>query len=348
MRVLWAPFAAQSRVASVRLRCLYPAAWLRARGHDVSVVSSVADVAGADIVIFSKRYDAAAIEAARRLRSRGAPVLLDICDNHFYAAQDRAEFRERRDNLLRMIECASGIVAASEELARVIGNHSPGAQVAAVIGDPIEDLRELRRSAPLRDRLAWLQWSRYRSRAMQLRQAGAVGLVWFGNHGVAYSEQGGMGDLVRLRALLERHAQQQPIYLSVISNSAARFAQLVDGWGVETLYVDWRARYFGAALALNDVALIPVEKNPFTLCKTANRLALALSQGLAVIADSIPAYEPYRDVSVLDDWEEGLQRYLADPARRREDARRGRDRVAADMNMDRIGAAWQATLERYR
>jgi hypothetical protein len=348
MKILWVPFTAQSRVASVRLRCLYPAAWLRSRGHEVSVVSRVADVAAADVAIFSKRYDAPAIEAAQSLRSRGTPVLLDICDNHFYAAPERAEFRERRDNLLRMIERATAIVAASEELRRVIGQSSPGARVAAVIGDPIEELRELRLSAPLRDRLGWLEWLRYRSRAMQLRQGGAVGLVWFGNHGVDYSEQGGMGDLLKLRSLLERHGQSRPIYLSIISNSAQRFAQLVAGWGVPTLYVDWRARYFGDALALNDVALIPVEKNPFTLCKTANRLALALSHGLAVIADSIPAYEPYRDVTVLDDWEQGLARYLGDPARRRADAQRGRDRVMADMNMDRIGAAWEETLERCR
>ena len=332
----------------MRLRCLYPAAWLRARGHEVSIDARAADLAAADVAIFSKRYDPAALEAARRLRGRGTPVLLDICDNHFYAAHEHAGFRERRDNLLRMIERATGIIAASEELRRVIGRSCAAAQVAAVIADPIEDLRELRRSAPLQDRLAWLAWLRYRSRVTRLRRAGAVGLVWFGNQGVDYSEQGGMGDLLTLRPLLERHARSRPIYLSVISNSAERFAQLVDGWGVTTLYTDWRARFFGDALALHDVALIPVEKNPFTLCKTANRLALALSSGLAVIADSIPAYEPYRDVTVLDDWEAGLTRYLSDASRRRQDALRGRERVMQDMNIDRIGAAWEDALERCR
>jgi hypothetical protein len=326
---------------------LYPAAWLRARGHDVSVDTQAADVA-ADVAVFSKRYDPAALEAAQRLRRRGTSVLLDICDNHFYAAHEHAGFRERRDNLLRMIERANGVIAASEELRRVIGRSSEAARVAAVISDPIEDLHELRRAAPLRDCLAWLEWSRYRARVVALRRAGALGLVWFGNQGVDYSEQGGMGDLLKLRPLLERHARARPVYLSVISNSAERFAQLVAGWDLPTLYLDWRARSFGAALALHDIALIPVEKNPFTLCKTANRLALALSSGLAVIADCIPAYEPYRDVAVLDEWEAGLTRYLNDPTRRQQDASRGRERVMQDLNMDRIGAAWEDALERCR
>jgi hypothetical protein len=346
MRILWVPFTAQARVASVRLRCLYPAAWLRAHGHDVTVAARGMQLADADIAVFSKRYDAPALEIAQQLRSRGTPVVLDICDNHFYAAEEHAGFRERRDSLLRMIDRATGIVAASEELRRVIGGQSAGARVAAVIADPIEDLRELRQAAPLRDRLAWFEWSRYRARVMQLRQAGAVGLVWFGNHGVDYSRQGGMADLCKLRSALERHARSRPVYLSVISNSAERFAQLFAGWGVTTLYLGWRARYFGEALSLHDAALIPVEKNPFTLCKTANRLALALAHGLAVIADAIPAYEPYRDVTVLDDWDGGLTGYLNDPARRRQDAQRGRERVKQDMNMDRIGAAWQEALER--
>jgi hypothetical protein len=346
MKILWVPFSAQSRVASVRLRCLYPAAWLRAHGHEVTVTGRGMQLSAADVAIFSKRYDAPALAAAQQLRSRGTRVVLDICDNHFYASQEHAGFRERRDSLLRMIECATGIVAASEELQRVIGANSPKARVAAVISDPIEDLHELRRVAPWRDRLGWLAWSRYRARVLQLRHAGAVGLVWFGNHGVDYSSQGGMGDLRKLRSLLERHARSRPVYLSVISNSAERFAELVGDWGITTLYLDWRARYFGAALSLHEVALIPVEKNPFTLCKTANRLALALAHGLAVIADSIPAYEPYRDVSVLDDWDEGLTRYLSDPARRRQDAQRGRERVMSDMSLDRIGSAWQQALER--
>src|SRR5262245_25129608 len=116
MRILWVPFTAQSRVASVRLRCLYPAAWLRERGHEVTVAGRGMQLADADVAIFSKRYDAPALEAAQQLRGRGTPVVLDICDNHFYAADEQAGFRERRDSLLRMIECATGIIAASEEL----------------------------------------------------------------------------------------------------------------------------------------------------------------------------------------------------------------------------------------
>jgi hypothetical protein len=49
---------------------------------------------------------------------------------------------------------------------------------------------------------------------------------------------------------------------------------------------------------------------------------------------------------VLDDWDEGLTRYLSDPARRRQDAQRGRERVMSDMSLDRIGSAWQQALER--
>lgn len=345
MKILWVPFTKKSRVASVRLRCLYPVEWLRGRGHRVEVNADVG-CADVDVTVFSKRYDSAAQRAARRLKLAGVSVLLDICDNHFYSVSDDSGSRRRCDDLKRMIECCSGVVTASETLNAVVREAIEGERPLTVIPDPVEDLVRLKHTAPVSDRLRWLEWRRFQAEVAALRNSGAVGLVWFGNHGVDYSKAGGLQDLGKLRGLLESRARMHPIYLSVISNNAERFRQIVSGWNLPTHYLSWTARYFGEALRLHDIALIPIERNPFTLCKTANRLALALSQQLAVVADAIPSYEPFRDVVVLDDWPEGLDRYLGDAADRRRTALNGRERVLNHLSIQRIGAAWEEVLEK--
>ena len=342
------PFAASSRAASVRLRCLLPAAWLSAHGCEACVTGD--PLSGRfDVVIFSKRYDAAARETARQLKARDTRVILDLCDNHFYNDSADERLAKRRDDLLAMIDSVDLVTVSTPALAEVVRNQSPSVPGIVVVPDPLEDLDELARRAPLQEYAHWPLWLLWRARVRLLRNRNAVGLVWFGNHGVDYSQQGGMSDLVRIRSVLERLSRHYPLYLSIISNNHDRFAEVTRGWSIPCLYLPWRALYFGKALRAHQIAVIPVENNPFTMCKTANRLALSLAQNLAVVADAIPSYEAFRDVAALDDWASGLERYLKDPAARARDAAAGADRVAREFSPGTVAEAWldavRTTLE---
>lgn len=344
MNIRWVPFSMNQSVASLRLRCVLPAQWLASHGHTVEI-SRRRDIEGADVVVFSKCYDEAARAAAERFRSRGSTVLLDLCDNHFFSDVEGATFHERKMNLISMIRTSDAIVTASEQLASVVRGEVADAPPIYCVPDPLEDLEQLAAAAPLLDWTHWPGWLKWKTSILARRKEGAVGLVWFGNHGVNYSKNGGMADLLRLREIIEAMGKSHLLYLSVVSNSRQRFLEVTRGWSIDTFYLPWASRFFAPALRLNDISIIPIDRNAFTCCKTANRLALSLSQSLAVVADSIPSYEPYARVTRLDCWERGLSEYVLSADRRRRDVELGREQVRRDFSMERIGTAWQQVLQ---
>src|SRR3546814_13316965 len=89
------------------------------------------------------------------------------------------------------------------------------------------------------------------------------------------------------------------------------------GWSVPTQYVEWDLKSSARIIAEHDVAVIPVVSNPYTVCKTNNRLVFALHLGLPVVADPIPSYQAFSEACVLGDWETGLRRYLSDHSLRK-------------------------------
>jgi hypothetical protein len=181
-------------------------------------------------------------------------------------------------------------------------------------------------------------------RLRALRRQGRTRLVWFGNAGAHYAG-GGMLDLLRLREPLEALDRTRPVSLTVISNHRRRYRKHIAPWRISTAYLEWEASTFASALAAHEVALIPVSRNGFTLCKTDNRVVTSLSHGLAVIADAIPSYEPYRQSIVLDDWESGWNRYVGDvAARRAQDVALGMEVVRESTDAARIAARWHEVI----
>jgi hypothetical protein len=71
----------------------------------------------------------------------------------------------------------------------------------------------------------------------------------------------------------------------------------------------------------HDICILPINLNPYTRCKSNNRLALSLLLGVPVVADTIPSYEEFERYCLLDNWHENLRTYLkesrAAPAARR-------------------------------
>jgi hypothetical protein len=337
----WWSSSTSLKVASTRLRGLLIMRALQGQGLAVEWFDRDRS-ARYEAVVLGKRYDDRTFDEAMRLQQRGCRIVADLCDNHFFNPSGLEDWAIRASQLRRLLDHADRVVASTPELADVIAKECPGAPRAAVIGDPPDDLRAVPRSIGGRAR-ATARLAALRARLLAFRVQGRTGLVWFGNHGVPYAD-GGMLDLVKLRPRIEALARTRRVFLTVISNHRRKFEEHVAPWRVPTAYLEWDAASFPKALAAHDVALIPVNRNGFTWCKTDNRVVTALCHGLAVVADAIPSYEAYRGTIGLDDWDAGLERYIEDEALRSADVERGL-RVALDRtDIGRIAAQWREVL----
>ncbi len=111
---------------------------------------------------------------------------------------------------------------------------------------------------------------------------------------------------------LESFAGRHPVTLTVIGDSRSRYRRAAKRWAIPSFYLPWTLGSFAPALGLHRVAVLPVERNDYTVGKTINRPATAIAAGLGVIADGIDSYEELRPFITLDDWQGGLERYADD------------------------------------
>jgi hypothetical protein len=296
----WYANSLSPAIASIRLRCLMPMARLghagvRAEGY------SRARREAYDTVVFSKTYDESAIAEAQWLKARGKRVLLDLCDNHFFGEAEDPSIAERAERLGRMIAAADLVVVSTPALQeQLIERFTLPAQRLQLIPDYLE--QDSRRRVSIPSRLAL-----WRLRRFLKAHPGALRLIWFGNHGAG--TPAGMADLTRVKPMMEAHAGAQPLTLTIMSNSRRTYREVMSGWSLPTTYVGWAVDRVDPVLKLHDVAVLPINPNPFTLAKTVNRPATAVLNGLGVIADAIPSYEELRPYIRLDDWVEGLAHY---------------------------------------
>ena len=296
-------------------------------------------------VIYSKIYDDSSYAEAVNLQGQGIRIIFDLCDNHFYNPRDLKYWKKAGERLRRIMALADELVVSTEALAEVIKRELPMEKPITVIGDAVET--EIKSS-----HMVWKQWLAFRQFASLLRKLragqgqGRIPLVWFGNHGSPYAE-GGMLDLQRIRSLLEGINRHYPISLTVISNSRRKYQRFIKPWRMPTYYLTWYPETFFPALRAHTIAVIPISDNPFTRCKSNNRLALALREGLAVVADSIPSYRAFAGACYLADWETGLQSYLSDPHLRRSHVDLGRSIVNDEWTENRIADKWQSFFETF-
>jgi hypothetical protein len=336
----WKPKSLDPMVASARIRCMNPLSELQRRGFPVELFRP--DHASSyHAVVYSKLYDAASYAEAQRLRSEGIRVVVDLCDNHFYNPGGNAELARAGSELRRMLRVADHLVASTAELAAVMAAEAGGNPPVTVIGDAVEETIPAVKQPSL---LRWVHRARLRrllGRLQRGREMGAeASLVWFGIHGGPHHEHG-MADLQRIQPVVEAMHRQHKLQLTVISNSRRKFASLIAPWSVPTHYLEWSPVTFLDALRAHDVAVIPVTQNPFTICKSNNRVVTALSAGLAVVADSIPSYREFAEISRLDDWNQGLLEYVKDRDLRRRHAAEGRRYVLQRYSLSRTADEWE-------
>lgn len=340
--IAWKPRVYDPKIASVRTRCLNPLRELRDRGYSVELFDPRRSHRYR-AVVYSKLYDDATFREARALQDRGVTIVLDLCDNHFHYPADPPLQQRLTQQLRRMMLLADRWVASTEAMAQVMISEASEPRPLHVIGDAVETENASAR-LDFDKALAYLRLRRMRRWLTRAAAEGRTGLVWFGVHG-GTAAASGMTDLLKIRRLLEDLHREHPIALTVISNSSGKYREAIRPWNVPTHYVEWHPSTFSTALRSHRLAVIPVTCNPFTRCKSNNRLVTALHAGLAVVADSIPSYREFADVCSLDDWELGLRRYLSNPAVRQRDVEAGREIIEQRWTLPRIAEQWRQLFD---
>ncbi|MED5618596.1 hypothetical protein [Ideonella sp. BN130291] len=340
--VRWWPHTTDMRIASYRLRCQRIVEHLRGLDMDVGLFRPE-DTQVPAVLVLSKRYDPASLERALQCRrSGGTRVLLDLCDNHFHFEGADPALGQRAAVLRHAVASVDTVVVASQALAEAVRSESPGQFRVVVVPDAAEppfDTAHPWRAPRAQFRLLCLrQWLRGTGVPRSRR------LVWFGNHGSAGTD-GGMADLQRIQEAMHQAHRQAAVSLTVISNDEAKFRRITAGWEFPRAYLPWHADSFSPALRLHGACVIPVGLNPFTRCKTNNRVATALLHGLNVMATRIPSYDEFAHCTVLDDWAYGLGGYLHDTERRAKDVQAGQSLLAAHYSLDAIASRWRTVVE---
>lgn len=334
----WLPSHHDPRIASARIRCFQPVRALRDQGYPVEVYSARRSEIYR-VVVFSKRLDRRSLRTAEALRRQGVRLVYDLCDNYLgIDAPAGSDLAERCAILLAFLALVDEVVVTCKPLAQAVQAALPTC-TPTEIGDAVED------------DLGARPWAlpRWWGRRWLTRLAAALPrdrrrIVWFGNR--AGAGGGGMADAASRREMLEATDVIEPLSLTVISNDAGEFMRRFAGWRFPVHYLAWRPDTFLDALRLHDLAWIPVTRNPFTFCKSNNRLTQALHCGVAVAADAIPSYQPFADVCLLDPDAARLARYLADTTGRAQDIAAARERIAREWTQAAIAARWRSVLDR--
>lgn len=329
-RIGWKPVCRSPRVASARLRCLRPLALLQRGGFPAELFRNSAGHRYR-VVVLQKLYDVEHLDLARRFKAQGTSVVLDICDNLLYNPHGDRKFREDADQLRRMLDFVDAVTVPTKALAESLP------RTATIIPDGLDSPPVLSRLGAARLRTNYLE------------------LVWFGNSGCSRAPLGqpnlaafGMRDLLSIAGALEEVSRYQPIRLTVISNSRATFQECIAPLPFPTRYREWRSHgNLCRLLRLHDLCVLPVRLNPFTLCKSPNRLTLSLSLNVPVVATSIPSYEEFRPFCVLDDWRDGLRAAVEDQAALRNRTENGRAYVLQHHSAANAANNWRGYLQTF-
>jgi glycosyltransferase involved in cell wall biosynthesis len=334
----WKPQFTNPQVASVRYRCLNPLAELRQRHFPVELFT-LESLAKYSAVIFSKSYDEKSYDLAKEIKGKGIKIIFDLCDNHFYNPCALKKFDLVRIRLMKMLELADFVVTSTEELARTILAEAQLLSTPAVIGDAIEKEDFLVPQSRLGKVLGAF-------RAKEPSSSETATILWYGIHGGENAPYG-MLDLLNIQEHLSRLRRDYPFRLVVVSNSRTKYKKYIKPLPFETEYYEWGYTPFRNILRHASVNILPITKNPFTICKSNNRLALALYEGVPSVADEIPSYKELAPFCVLNDWERGLRLYLSNKNIAKEHVEGARAYIERTFTITQIADQWQAQLSRF-
>jgi hypothetical protein len=303
MQIRFWPYTTNHNVASFRLRCLSIVTALGSRGLNVDLYK---EGDKPEILVLSKRYDSASMEKALKLKKdHGTVICLDLCDNHFYYDVPEAEAIDRANMLRHAIGLVDRVFVSSQYLADVVRQESAEVKSVNVIGDIIERVHHYGLVDIIKHPLDYVRLKVLEASISIESVEKSCRIIWFGSHGSHFTE-GGMLDLKTVLPVLEALSRKHKICLTIVSNSKRKYADIFAASRLQTFYIPWSEPFFSAALEVHGVSIIPIQKNPFTMAKTSNRVATSLVHDLRVVADMIPSYVEYSDVISSGDWGKNL------------------------------------------
>lgn len=334
----WHAKSYDPKMASIRLRLLHPLDYLRAEGIDVAPYSAAIGPQGYDAIIFSKSFCSKALAIARAAKTAGRIVILDLCDNIFEAKRNWKK-SGKAASLTEMLELADHVVFSTAILAEQIQTVVPHIiERSHIIPDTIETVTHVQGGGlSIGDRMALGGLKRFLA-----RHENALHCVWFGK---SQGDKSGFVHLEEAMAELEAFSGRHPVTLTIISNKRLQYWQAARRWRIPCHYMSWSLSSINQALAMHQVAVVPLKKNSYTIGKTINRPATAIAAGLGVIADSIESYEELRPFIALDDWQGGLARYCACKPADDDALHAARAHLEERYGRSPVGRKWQTLLE---
>jgi glycosyltransferase involved in cell wall biosynthesis len=276
------PFSAN---ASHRLRCLEPAAALGKMGRRVAVLPIETLAAkpdsptarDADVVVVAKQF-AEAAPLIRRLKERGAFIVVDLCDDVFTLDHLRPVYAG-------LLAEADAVTAASATLAERAA-HRLSCPVA-VVPDCVEGAARAPAFAPPPD------------------PADPIRLLWFGqpaNLDALDSALPGLGRLAR------------PLTLTIVTRPdswiAGRFPDRRDGLSIRRIV--WSPEAMRRTLEDCHLVVLPSDAINEKLVKSPNRVMTALWAGRLPVAFPLPSCQPFADSAILNErLEDGVAQALS-------------------------------------
>ncbi|MEM6449694.1 MAG: hypothetical protein AAF703_05190 [Cyanobacteria bacterium P01_D01_bin.105] len=164
-------------------------------------------------------------------------------------------------------------------------------------------------------------------------------VLWFGNHGAGYGNFG-MLDILSVADALAAVNKSCPLRLVVVSNHRNKYELHIAPLPFATDYLPWHPRKIYSYIASSNVVIIPNSRSAFSICKSANRAVLSLSQGTPVIASHTPALDMLQGCVWLNDWESGLRAYLMNPEVAQTHVAQAQEVIAQKLSGDAIAQAW--------
>lgn len=341
-RIGWIPSSTDLNVASSRIRCLDPMSFLQSLNYPVELFNKT-HAHRYKAVIFSKKYSSGDYRLARKLQENGTKVILDICDNHFYNPANNETLAKRAADLKKMVDLCNILSVSTPTLKEIVIQETHYPNKIYVIDDAPEK-QILSSTGFLRRIFNKILFSVYKRKLAQHITTGRTPIVWFGTHGQP-NIPSGMEDLLLIQSSLETIHKSNPIVLTVISNSKQKYDALISKMPFPTLYIEWNPDTFLSLLQLQKITVIPIQQNPFTICKSNNRLVLAIMNNLAVVASGIPSYQDFKNVCFLDRFNEGLRTYIQNPELRHKHILEGQKLIQKHWNIENIAMQWKNLFE---
>jgi glycosyltransferase involved in cell wall biosynthesis len=346
--IVWKLNHADPLMASVRYRALLPAfadAQLTERSILLDGHSVFKDVSQVRALILVKTFRSSDLDMARAAARNGIPLFYDLCDNIYAEGYGGRTGRRYRAHFEAMATLAQAIVTTGPALGDALRRAMPAHLADKVVEQPDpfetselvqllldrdrwpnpEAARAIAKPATVLENLSHIRRSlrRLDPRRLKSEAAGTAPtleprsgddlpqVIWFGSAGNQHSKQGLAALAAFLEPLREAHARA-PFRLHVVSNNAELYRQLIQDKGLPTSYEQWTPLGIFAALKRSRACVLPAVADSFSQTKSANRLILALSHCVPVVASSIPAYAEFKDFVYLDDFASGLIKCLSD------------------------------------